>query len=381
MRTDPATDVRAPVPPHILTWELTQVPAATISKGQPITALLDRFTKEGKLYLRLPDGAVRCQSCGHRCLIREGRRGICRLRYNRGGALYVPSGYVAGCNIDPIEKKPFFHVYPGALALSFGMVGCNLHCTFCQNYISSQALREEFPYRGIEPTTAEQLVAPASRMGARIVTATYNEPLITSEWAVEVFREARRQGLTTSFVSNGHATPEVIDFLRPWVDLYKVDLKSFRQEQYRRLGGVLSHVLSTIGLLFDRGFWVEVVTLVVPGFNDSDAELRDIARFLAGVSRDIPWHVTAFHGEYRMSEVCNTPASSLIRAAAIGRGEGLRFVYAGNMPGAAGGLENTFCPDCNSLLVERSGYRIVRYRLEEGGKCPGCGAMIPGRWD
>jgi pyruvate formate lyase activating enzyme len=215
--------------------------------------------------------------------------------------------------------------------------------------------------------------------GAPIVTSTYNEPLITSEWAVSVFTLAKTHGLKTAYVSNGNATPEVLDYLRPCLDLYKVDLKGFDDAHYRKLGGKLQTVLDTIQGLVAKAFWVEVVTLLVPGWNDSDAELQDVARFLAGVSRDIPWHVTAFHPDYKMADRGWTPVESLIRAAEIGRSEGLRFVYAGNAPGRTQSLENTVCPGCGTLLIERVGFRVLANRLEAGA-CPRCRVRIPGVW-
>jgi len=221
----------------------------------------------------------------------------------------------------------------------------------------------------------------ALRHRARVLTSTYNEPLITSEWAVEIFKEGKARGLTCSYVSNGNATSEVLDFLRPWVDLYKVDLKGFDDRRYRKLGGVLQTVLDTIRMLHARGFWAEVVTLVVPGHNDSDEELSALARFLVSVSPDIPWHVTAFHRDYRMTDREDTPARTVLRAAEIGLGEGLRYVYAGNLPGRVGRFENTCCPSCKTLLIEREGYRILRDRLTETrGACPSCATKIPGVW-
>jgi pyruvate formate lyase activating enzyme len=196
---------------------------------------------------------------------------------------------------------------------------------------------------------------------------------------VEVFRVARAHGLRTAFVSNGNATPEVLDYLKPWLDFYKVDLKGFDDRAYRKLGGVLQNVLDTIGMLVARGFWVEVVTLVVPGMNDSEAELQAIARFLVSVSPDIPWHVTAFHPDYRMDDRARTSARTLVRAAEIGRSEGLRFVYVGNVPGQTA-LENTWCPGCKALLVERVGFQVRANRLSADGRCPECAAAIPGRW-
>ncbi|HEY7516173.1 MAG TPA: radical SAM protein, partial [Vicinamibacteria bacterium] len=255
-----------------------------------LASVLKEHTAEGQLYERLDHGRVRCFACGHRCLIPPGRDGICRVRFNEEGVLRVPFGYVGGLQVDPVEKKPFFHALPGARALSFGMLGCDYHCGYCQNWITSQALRDPRAVSPPEEVTPADIVRLARRHEARIVTSTYNEPLITSEWAVAVFKEAREAGLVCSYVSNGNGTPEVIDFIRPWVSLYKVDLKSFRDRSYRSLGGTLDRVLWTIRALHEGGFWVEIVTLVVPGFNDSNEELRDVARFLAGVSPDIPWH-------------------------------------------------------------------------------------------
>ncbi len=323
---------------------------------------------------------VRCLACAHRCRIPPGKRGICRVRRNEGGTLRVPRGYVSGLQIDPIEKKPFFHVLPGAEALSFGMLGCNFHCPFCQNWLTSQTLRDAAAGAPIREARARDLVRIAVDRGAPVVTSTYNEPLITADWAAEVFDLAKEEGLRTAFVSNGYATPEVLDFLGPRLDMMNVDLKSFRRENYRTLGGGLAPVLDTIGGLFARGIWVEVVTLVVPGFNDSGEELADIAGFLAGISPGIPWHVTAFHPDYRMRDRGATPARTLLRACEIGREKGLHHVYAGNLPGRLGRGEDTVCPSCGTVLVERTGYFLGRVVITGGGRCPGCGTPIPGIW-
>jgi pyruvate formate lyase activating enzyme len=602
--------------------------------------VLSRLAREGELYERLPEGRLRCYACGHRCLIPPGHKGICKVRWNEDGRLMVPAGYVAGLQLDPIEKKPFFHAFPGARALSFGMLGCDLHCAYCftgetpvltsagpvpiralfdsagtspddpdgeirvpqdlrvisasgeprrvlkvfrhvydgalslvkpmylpavrctpdhrwlattepsrgaieevaaknltprhflvvpkptprgepitvdvaglirdetatfsiprslspdevealmlasaegessrsigarlgrnasyirhvrskvrrgrwvyaktqgrrelrqfsvvwyrkgsrrrrlcegerhflvpvssvgtiehfsgevfnleveaehsyvaglcavkncQNALTSQALRD--PAMGVPPqeTTPREIADLAVRHRARVLTSTYNEPLITSEWAVEVFREGKARGLVCSYVSNGNATAEVLDYIRPWVDLYKVDLKSFDDRHYRQLGGLLGTILEGIRMIHARGFWLEIVTLVVPGFNDSEAELRDIARFLASISPDIPWHVTAFHRDYKMTDRPDTTAQTLLRAAEIGVAEGLRFVYAGNVPGRVGPFENTYCPRCRALLVERVGYTILQDLLTPGrGICPECSTRIPGVWE
>ena len=352
-----------------------------MSETQTLEAALARFTREGDLYERLPEGRVRCFACGHRCLIPPGQKGICKVRWNEDGRLLVPTGYVAALQLDPIEKKPFFHAYPGARALSFGMLGCDYHCSFCQNFLTSQALRD--PVAGVPPQqmTPKQIVNLALHNRARVLTSTYNEPLITSEWAVEVFKEGKAHGLHCSYVSNGNATPEVLEYIRPWVDLYKVDLKGFNDRHYRKLGGLLRTVLDAIRLIHEKGFWIEIVTLVIPGFNDSDAELRDVARFLGSVSPSIPWHVTAFHQDYRMTDRENTTAKTLIRAAEIGRSEGLHFVYAGNLPGRVGPHENTYCPSCKTLLIERVGYSIHKDHLTPTrGVCPSCSTPIPGVW-
>jgi pyruvate formate lyase activating enzyme len=351
------------------------MPTATISWAEA----LRRLTIPGVLHRPLADGWVQCFACGHACRIPPGRPGVCQVRRNDAGSLRVPHGYVAALACDPIEKKPFFHVLPGTDALSFGMLGCDLHCAYCQNWETSQAGRDADAVAPPHPVTAEQLVARALACRAATIASTYNEPLITAEWAVEVFRRAKSAGLRTAFISNGNGTPEVLDYLRPWVDLYKVDLKSFRDRSYRALGGRLDRILDTIPRLVRLGFWVEVVTLVVPGFNDSDAELADMARFLAGISPDIPWHVTAFHRDYKMTTPQDTPPATLFRAWEKGRDAGLHYVYAGNRPGRVGGRESTRCPRCDRLLVERSGFNVLRNEILEGA-CPGCATPIAGVW-
>lgn len=344
---------------------------------------LDQLTRSGDLFEPLEDGALRCLACAHRCLIKPGRRGICKVRFNQDGQLRVPWGYVAALQIDPIEKKPFSHVMPGAEALTFGMLGCDFHCDYCQNWLTSQALRDpevNLSPEYILPNSPQQLTAYALRSNARVIVSSYNEPLITSEWAVDVFKEAKTHGLMCAYVSNGNATPEVLEYLRPYLDAYKVDLKTMQDRQYRRLGGVLQHVLDTIQRVHELGLWLEVVTLVVPGFNDSPEELWDAARFLASVSRDIPWHVTAFHPDYKMMDPPRTSTHTLQQAAEIGQEAGLNYVYVGNLPGRVGSLEDTHCPTCSQRLILRRGYVVLDYKLTPQGTCPHCGTPIPGVW-
>jgi AmmeMemoRadiSam system radical SAM enzyme/AmmeMemoRadiSam system protein B/AmmeMemoRadiSam system protein A len=349
--------------------------------NEPLADLMDRHTAAGAPELcRTEGGRVRCLACGHRCLIGDGLRGICKVRYNEGGELKVPFGYIAALQCDPVEKKPFFHVHPGRDALTFGMLGCDFKCSYCQNWITSQALRDSSAVAPLRPVTPARLVEQGLREGARLVVSSYNEPLITAEWAVAVFREAKAAGLDCAFVSNGNATPEALDYLRPWIVSYKIDLKSFDERHYRELGGTLENVTRAVRLVHERGIWLEVVTLIIPGFNDSDDELRRAAAFLASVSPDVPWHVTAFHPDYNMSDTGPTPPETLVRAAEIGTAEGLRFVYAGNLPGRVGEWENTRCPACRATLIRRYGYLVRSYRITPEGRCPDCGARVPGVW-
>jgi len=344
--------------------------------------ILDQRVREAdpSLVENLGNNRVRCFSCGHCCPIPEGQSGVCKVRFNRGGKLYVPWGYTAGMQCDPIEKKPFFHAYPGALAYSFGMLGCDLHCGYCQNWVTSQALRD--PHAVSPPLTAtpQALVRDALEQGAKVLVSTYNEPLITSEWAVAVFKEAKAAGLLTGFVSNGNGTPQVLDYVRPWLDLYKVDLKSFDDRHYHELGGRIGPILDTIRRIPAMGLWLEIVTLLIPGFNDSDDELRQLTDFVAGVSPDIPWHVTAFHADYKMQDQRDTTVEDLLRAVDIGRNAGLRYIYAGNLPGMVEEWEDTRCPGCHESLIRRYGYFIADYRLTPEGRCPRCAYQMPGRW-
>jgi len=344
---------------------------------------LDAKTEKGVLYEKLEGDTIRCHACAHRCTIRPGRRGICKVRFNRDGELRVPMGYVASLQVDPVEKKPFYHLMSGSDALTFGMLGCNFHCSYCQNWLSSQALRDpgaEHAGRYIREVSSEDLVRHGQRQGAQVVASSYNEPLITSEWAYQIFSRAKQLGMKTVYVSNGYATPEVLDYLNPVLSGFKVDLKTMRDDYYRSLGGQLDPVLESIELAQDLGLWVEVVTLVVPDYNDSPSELGEIAGFIRSISPHIPWHVTAFHPDYKMGGASRTSLESILQAAEIGRERGLEYVYAGNLPGRVGGFEDTHCHQCGTTIIQRSGYVIREYSITPRGTCPDCGTDIPGLW-
>jgi pyruvate formate lyase activating enzyme len=351
-------------------------------KSTSLAGVLDELTAEAapELTEHLQNNDLRCYACGHRCLVKEGKRGICKVRFNEAGRLLVPANYVAALACDPTEKKPFFHALPGSDTLTFGMLGCDLHCGYCQNWLTSQALRDDAAGTQPQVVSADRLVALAKAYGASMVGSSYNEPLITAEWALEVFKRAKPEGFKTAFISNGNATPQVLDYLRPWTDCYKIDLKSMNDRNYRQLGGVVDNILDTVRMVHERGFWSEIVTLLIPGFNDSEDEIKRAADFIAGISPDIPWHVTAFHQDYRMQENANTTAEQLVRACETGRAAGLRFVYAGNLPGRVGRYENTYCPSCDELLIERYGYVIKQMKVSADGKCPACATAIPGVW-
>jgi pyruvate formate lyase activating enzyme len=293
----------------------------------------------------------------------------------------VPYGYVGVLACDPIEKKPFFHCLPGSDALTFGMLGCDFHCGYCQNWVTSQMLRDPDAAAPPRQTRPAQLVDAAIQHRAPVIASSYNEPLITSEWAVAVFKEAKARGLKCAYISNGNGTPQVLDFLKPWVDAYKVDLKTFNPKNYRQLGGVMENVVETIRMLKERKFWVEIVTLVVPGFSDDADDLKRMAEFLAGVDPLMPWHVTAFHPDYKMTDgYRQTTAEDLMKIVDYGVQAGLQYIYPGNLPGQVGEWENTRCHHCHATLIKRWGFLVKENRVNADGSCPNCGKQIPGIW-
>jgi pyruvate formate lyase activating enzyme len=326
------------------------------------------------------DGSVRCFACGHRCLVRPGKEGVCKVRYNDDGTLKVPFGYVACLACDPIEKKPFNHFLPGNDIVTYGMLGCDFHCAYCQNWVTSQALRDEDAGTNAERITPQEIVKIAKRMGSPAVASSYNEPLITSEWSAAVFTEARAAGLKCAYISNGNGTPEVLHFLRPLVDAYKIDLKGFNDRHYRELGGVLENVTKTIRMVKELGFWEEIVTLLVPTFNDDTDELKRMAAFLAEIDVLMPWHITAFHSDYKMDSTPSTTTDDLHKAGEIARAAGMKYVYLGNMPGRVGEWEDTRCHNCSATLIRRRGFHVLENRIPADGKCIKCGTRIPGVW-
>ncbi len=320
---------------------------------------------------------VRCSLCRHNCLIGDGHRGICKVRENQGGILYsLNYGRLISENIDPVEKKPLFHLLPGSLSYSIATVGCNFRCKHCQNYEISQYPRlHPGPLPGTQRSPAE-IVEAAQRSGCRSISYTYVEPTIFYEFALDTAKLARAAGLKNIFVSNGYTGQEATRELAPYLDANNIDLKAFTDKFYKEVCGArLQPVLDTIRLMKELGVWVEVTTLVIPGWNDSDGELRDIALFIKSLSADIPWHVTRFWPTYKMTDRSPTPHASLVRAREIGLAEGLRYVYVGNIPGDSG--ENTLCPTCGKLVIERTGFTVKQQRMA-GGNCNHCQAPIAG---
>jgi pyruvate formate lyase activating enzyme len=347
----------------------------------PYKTALDALTRPAtRQSAGVEPGTVHCTVCPHRCRLSEGKRGVCGMRFCRNGQLQAPWGYASGVAVDPLEKKPLYHVCPGASVLSFGTLGCTLHCAFCQNWHISQSGRDEKAEALPRRTTPEHLVDAAAGAGCSWLAATYNEPLVAAEWVVDVFQAGRARGLRTGIVSNGFATPETLAWMAPWIDAANIDLKCFTDAGYRWLGGALSPVLDTIRALWQAGVWVEVTTLLVPEFNDAPQEAQEIGAFLAGVSPDLPWHVSAYHPDYLMSAgPAATPAATVARACASGRACGLRYVYAGNLHGLPK-AETTVCPQCQADLVVRRGFAVLHCRVGETGTCPQCGVRIAGVW-
>jgi pyruvate formate lyase activating enzyme len=333
--------------------------------------------KEAMFYEKLDEQKVRCFLCAHRCLIKDGKRGICAVRENKGGTLYtLVYGRLIATNIDPIEKKPLFHFQPGSTSFSIATIGCNFQCDHCQNFQISQYPRLHDNIIG-EDATPEAIVQAAQRNGCSSIAYTYTEPTIFFEFAYDCARLAHEKGIKNVFVSNGYTSPEATRVIAPHLDGNNIDLKG-DDDFYKNICSVkLGPVKETIRLMKELGVWVEVTTLIIPDYNDSEEQLRDIAEFIKSVDVSIPWHVTQFYPTHKLTDKPRTPVKTLRKAREIGFQTGLKYVYEGNVPGEGG--ENTYCPKCKELLIERSGFSISHNRIKDG-KCPRCGSQIDGVW-
>ena len=328
-------------------------------------------------FTRVDKRTVECRLCPHRCRIVPGKRGICGVRENQDGTLVsLVYGKLAASHVDPVEKKPLFHFLPGTLTYSIATVGCNLACPFCQNHELSFAMRSRsIPY-GYD-ASAEEVVAEAVASGCESLTFTYSEPTIFFEYMIDIAALAREKGLLTTVVSNGFIESEPRNELAGLIDAANIDLKAFQEKTYRSvLKGKLEPVLETISSLVARGIWTEVTTLVVPEMNDSADELKQIASFIASVSLDVPWHVSRFFPHNQWTQGAPTSDESLRRAVDAGRKAGLRYVYAGNVPGDLS--ESTFCPGCGKKVIERFGFNVSRMNLGPDGRCPSCSTLVAG---
>lgn len=331
--------------------------------------------KEAYLYKKLDDKKVRCDLCNHRCLIKDQNKGKCCVMKNIGGTLYsLVYGKLIAENSDPIEKKPLFHFLPGTYSLSVATVGCNFKCFFCQNYNISQSPSDLDRIEGRD-VSPEELINHALANGDKSISYTYTEPTIFFEYAYDTAKLASEKGLKNVFVTNGFMTKECIMMMEPYLDAANVDLKSFSEETYKRkMGGRLKPVLNNIILMKKLGIWVEVTTLIIPGINDSKSELQEITKFLAAIDKGIPWHISAYYPQYK-SDIPPTSVEQIKIAIDIGKSAGLKYVYGGNIPGSS--YENTYCPKCNSILIERFGFSVSNNKVKHNS-CLNCGQKIDG---
>ena len=331
---------------------------------------------EALLYQKLDNGQVRCYLCAHRCLIDKGKKGFCQVRENRDGRLYsLVYGRSISQGIDPIEKKPLYHFYPGSRSFSIATPGCNFRCDWCQNWEISQLPREQH-FFGAREYSPEEVVFAAQQSGCRTIAYTYTEPTIFFEYSYDIARLAREAGLANIYVSNGYMSAEMLELFHPWLDAANIDLKAFRDETYRKyVGARLQPVLESLKKIHDYGIWLEVTTLVIPGVNDDPQELQEIAEFIATeLGAETPWHVSRFYPTYKMDRMPPTSPATIRQAVEIGRKAGLKYVYPGNLAGET----NTCCPACGKLLIQRSGFGIGGNQVDRNGCCPACGERVAG---
>jgi pyruvate formate lyase activating enzyme len=328
--------------------------------------------KEASFYTKVENEKVQCDLCPHHCKIAPGKTGICNVRKNEDGVLYsLVYGKPIAKHVDPIEKKPLFHFYPGSSAFSIATPGCNLRCLHCQNADISQAQNDVFPPGEI---SVEEVVQEAKRSGASSIAYTYTEPTIFYEYAFDIAKRAQTEGLKNVFVTNGYITTEALDHIAPFLDAANIDLKSMSESFYSKVCGAhLQPVLDAIKKYYELGIWIEVTTLIIPGYNDDSEELKLIAQFLTDIDPMIPWHVTAFYPTYKLTEAAPTSETILKKAVEIGKNTGLSYVYQGNMRRG----EDTFCSSCGKLLIQRQGYMISKYYRSDG-TCPVCSQSIQG---
>ena len=332
--------------------------------------------KEAMLYEKLDNGRVHCYLCSHHCKVLPGKYGICGVRENIDGKLHTHAyGEVIAAHVDPIEKKPLYHFLPGTTSYSIATIGCNFKCPFCQNWEISQVTKAARGSRlEAQGTKPEEIVKKAIELGCKSISYTYTEPTIFFEYAYDVARLAKKQGLYNNFVTNGYMTAQALETIRPYLDSANVDLKGFTEDYYSRFcHGHLEPVLESIRLMKKLGIWVEITTLIIPGQNDSEKELRGLAEFIAGVGKEIPWHISRFHPEYKHLDSGPTPVETLKKARAIGEKAGLRYIYLGNV------LEgnDTYCYNCRSLLIRRMGFDVTENNIENN-KCNKCNITIDG---
>jgi pyruvate formate lyase activating enzyme len=336
---------------------------------------------EAYLYESLENNKVQCNLCSHRCVIKDSRRGICGVRENQGGILQtLVYGKLIARHVDPIEKKPLFHFLPGTLSYSIATVGCNFRCQFCQNADIAQMPADRSGMIMGDPCSPATVVAAAIRGGCQSISYTYTEPTVFFEFAYETAKLASEKGLRNAFVTNGYMTAEALEMISPYLDAANVDLKAFSAKYYRELcGAKLEHVQATLKRMRSLGVFVEVTTLIVPGLNDDPAELKGLAEFiLQDLGADTPWHISRFHPTYKLTGRPPTPVATLTAAREIGLAAGLKYVYTGNVPGSA--AENTFCPGCGEIVIERRGFQVGKLRVKNG-QCARCSATIEGVWE